>query len=79
MPGKTYCSDSKKAQYKSYLIENRREKNKDRKLEKHFNKHLNDLQAGKRQPGTYPDTKTYNNQFDWSSNWMLQILHKGIR
>lgn len=45
MPNKTKCSDGRKAQYKAYRAENRRELNAALKLERHLKKHPNDKQS----------------------------------
>jgi hypothetical protein len=79
MPNKTYCSVSRKAQYTNYRIRDSRTKNKEAKLKRHIKKHPKDIQSTKRQSGTYPVLKEYHNQYEWSANWILTTLHKGVR
>ena len=45
MPGKTKCSEGRKAQYKTYGSVNRKGLNRIRRIERHLKKHPNDEQT----------------------------------
>lgn len=62
MPNKIKCSTSRKAQYSNYQAQNRKEKNKERKLLKHLEKHPNDVQSLERKVPDYKPTKKLNSE-----------------
>lgn len=45
MPNKTKCSESRRADYKAYKLEDRGALNKELKIEKHLKKHPEDKQS----------------------------------
>ncbi len=57
MPGKTKCSESRKANYKAYEASKQAEKNKECKILRHMLKHPNDKQTEQRTVPVYKKPK----------------------
>lgn len=74
MPNKTKCSTSRKAEYTSYKVENRKEKNKQNKLSKHLKTHPNDEQSIDRTKTNYGIVKTVSSLYERSVNWVKKNI-----
>ena len=53
MPGKTSRGSSNTAYFKNYSAQDKREKNKEKKIDKHLKNHPNDVQSLERKPVNY--------------------------
>lgn len=79
MPGKTKCSARRKLEYTAYKLENRAEKNKERKLVRHLSTHPNDIQSENRTKAKIPIVKEHYSLFEASKHYLQTVVHRGVR